>query len=224
MRAARSREDFFVSPANALVLATLDAPEGWPQGRLILTGPEGAGKSHLAAIWAEDHDAAIVPAHALTVAIAPELAARGAVVIEDAEAIAGARAREEALFHLHNLLQAEGGLLLITAARAPRDWGLGLADLQSRMDACACVRLSPPDDALLTAVLVKLFADRQLVVAPALIDWLVTHMDRSLATARRLVDALDARALTEKRAITRPLAAQVLDSLAQGDQTGVTRP
>jgi len=81
------------------------------------------------------------------------------------------------------------------------------------MSATANVRIEPPDDALLSAVLVKLFADRQIAVPAALIPWLVTRMDRSLATARQLVAALDARALSENRAITRSLAAEVLDTL-----------
>ena len=103
--------------------------------------------------------------------------------------------------------------MLITASRPPRDWGLSLPDLQSRMDAMASVRITPPDDSLLAAVLVKLFNDRQLTVSPQLIDWLVTRMDRSMGTARKLVAALDARALAEGRKITRALAAEVLDSL-----------
>lgn len=224
LRPSRGREDFYVAPANALALATLDHPESWPSGRMLLIGPEGAGKSHLAAIWAEENAAAIAPARSLCDADAPTLARQGAVVLEDAEAVAGDPGREEALFHLHNLMQAEGGRLLITAKAPPRDWGLGLPDLASRMAATASVRIEPPDDALLSAVLVKLFADRQLAVPAALIPWLVTRMDRSLAMARRLVAALDARALAEKRAITRPLAAQVLDSLDAPPQNEAQAP
>ena len=214
LRSSQGREDFFVAPANALALATLDTPALWPQRRMLLIGPEGAGKSHLAAIWAEEHRAPLARAADLTDDLAETLARAGAAVIEDADRAAGQPRAEEALFHLHNLMQAEGGELLITAATPPRDWRLTLPDLASRMQATAQVTIAPPDDALLAAVLVKLFADRQLTVAPALIPWLVTRMDRSLAQARRLVAALDARALAQGRAITRPLAAEVLDSLA----------
>ncbi|MEZ5687090.1 MAG: DnaA/Hda family protein [Paracoccaceae bacterium] len=212
LKQAQGREDFFVAPANALALATLDAPQGWPGRRMLLIGPEGAGKSHLAQIWADAEGALLLAATDLAEADIPTLATR-AVVLEDAEAIAGNPDAEEALFHLYNLAQAEGGTLLLTARMPPRDWGIVLPDLASRMQALASVRISPPDDALLTAVLVKLFNDRQLTVAPQLIDWLVTRMDRSLATARRLVAALDARALAEGRKISRQLAGEVLDSL-----------
>ena len=109
-------------------------------------------------------------------------------------------------------MTGRGGLLLLTAARAPRDWGLTLPDLQSRMEATASATLLPPDDALLGAVLVKLFADRQLQVAPGFIRWLVRRIDRSFATARAVVAALDAEALATKRPINSTLAATLLDS------------
>ncbi|HEY0276370.1 MAG TPA: DnaA/Hda family protein [Paenirhodobacter sp.] len=211
VRQARGRDDFFVSPANALALATLDAPEVWPSGRMLLVGPEGAGKSHLAAIWAEAHDAPTLSARDLTEADAPGLAQARAAVIEDAQHTADAQA---ALFHLYNLMLAEGGRLLLTANAPPRDWGLTLPDLISRVTATALVRIAAPDDALLSAVLVKLFNDRQTKVPRSLIPWLVTRMDRSLGTARRLVTALDARAVAEGRPLTRVMAAEVLDSFA----------
>jgi len=212
LRSASGREDFFISPANALALSTLDAPETWPQGRMLLIGPEGCGKTHLAQLWADERGACIISGAALAPQLVPALAAAAAVVVENAETLAGDPAAEAALFHLHNLIAAEGGLLLLTAGRSPRDWGLTLPDLVSRIAAFATVRIAPPDDALLAAVLVKLFADRQLAVAPSLITWLVPRIDRSLATARRVVAALDARALAEGGAVSRALAARVLDS------------
>ena len=212
LRSASGRADFFISPANALALATLDAPEAWPQRRMLVQGPAGAGKSHLAHLWADERGAAMVAAVSLTRAVVPGLIAAGAVVVEDAEAIGGTPEAEAALFHLHNLAAAERAFLLLTAARPPRDWGLVLPDLASRMVALATVQIAPPDDALLAAVLVKLFADRQLAVTPALITWLVAHIDRSLAEARRVVDLLDAAALAEGVKVSRALAARVLDS------------
>lgn len=212
VRVAEGREDFFVAPANALALSLLDAPETWAQGRMLLLGPEGAGKSHLAAIWAAERSATIRTASDLTPETVAALAAAGAVVIEDAHHLAGQPAAEQALFHLLNLIAAEGGRCLMTAPCPPRDWGIALPDLKSRLDATQSVRISPPDEALLAAVLVKLFADRQLTVPKSLIDWLVLRMERSLGSARAVVAALDARALAEGRAITRAMAAEVLDS------------
>ena len=209
VRPALGREDFFVSPANALAVATLDQPDLWPNGKLLLIGPEGAGKTHLAMVFAARTGAQVIEAGDLAAADLPEAAA---LVIENADTAAGDPDAETALFHLHNHMTGRGGLLLLTATRAPRDWGLTLPDLQSRMEATATATLLPPDDALLGAVLVKLFADRQLQVAPGFIRWLVRRIDRSFATARAVVAALDAEALATKRPINSTLAATLLDS------------
>jgi len=214
VRPALGRGDFLVAPPNAVALATVEGGD-WPQGKLILAGPEGAGKTHLAHVWATAEGAAVIAAADLAGADIPTLAGSGAVAVEDADRIAGDRAAEDALFHLHNLVLAEGGRLLLTARAAPRHWGLALPDLASRMQAAGLATIAPPDDALLSAVLVKLFADRQIAVPPALISWLVTRMERSFAGAQRLVAALDARALAEGKPVSRGLAQAVLDSDGQ---------
>lgn len=206
VRPALGRGDFFVSPANALALAQIDAG-GWPGGKLLLIGPEGAGKSHLAQVWAAENAAEILAADTLPETPTDTLA----VVVEDADRIAGNRRKETALFHLHNHVLARGGRLLITAASPPRRWGLILPDLASRMEATAQAGIAAPDDALLSAVLVKLFADRQIAVAPSLIPWLVRRMDRSFAAARAIVAELDARALAHGGPVTREIAREALD-------------
>lgn len=202
------RGDFFASSANTEALAAIDAWKGWPGGKLVLVGPKGAGKTHLAHIWAEAAGADLIAAEDLAKADLPRLA-RHPIAVENVDHIAGDRAAETALFHLHNLLAGQG--LLLTAASPPRDWGLCLADLQSRVQAAAVALLQRPDDALLSAVLIKLFADRQITVPPNLIPYLVLRMDRSIAAARDLVALLDAHALARGRPVTRALAAEVLD-------------
>jgi chromosomal replication initiation ATPase DnaA len=204
-----SRADFCVSPANALAFAAVDRWQDWPNRKMLLVGPKGAGKSHLAQIWATDVGAVLVRTASLAAIDITSLAACPAVVIEDAETLANDPASEAALFHLHNLM-AQSGTLLITALTPPRDWGLTLPDLASRMQATALTRLDPPDDALLSAVLAKLFADRQLAISPNLIPYLVVRMDRSIAAARSIVAALDARALSQHRPISRAMAAEIL--------------
>lgn len=203
-----TREHFFVAPSNALALQTVEGWHDWPGRKLLLVGPEGAGKTHLAHVWAPMADAAILPAEGLPQTDVASLAGR-AVVVEDADRIGPAEAQ---LFHLHNLVTATGALLL-TARTPPRDWGLRLPDLVSRMQATPIAQLDAPDDALLSAVLVKLFADRQVAVPANLIPYLVSRMPRSIGAARALVAALDAKALAAGRPITRALAGEVLDSL-----------
>jgi chromosomal replication initiation ATPase DnaA len=206
---ARGRDTFFVAPANALAVRQIEGWRDWPQGKLVLTGPEGAGKTHLAHVWAGLAGARVVSAASLRPAAVPALAA-GPLAVEDADRIAGRAQAEATLFHLHNLALAGGQPLLLTARRTPPLWGLALADLRSRIEATATATLDPPDDALLAAVLLKLFADRQIAPPPRLLDYCLKRMDRSFAAARRLVAALDARALATGRPIGIALAAEVL--------------
>jgi chromosomal replication initiation ATPase DnaA len=208
-REAMTRADFFVSPSNALALQAVDGWRDWPGRKLLLVGPEGAGKTHLAQIWATSADAVILAADRLADDGLEPLEGR-AVVVEDVDRIG---AGEAALFHLHNMATGSGALLM-TARTPPRDWGLVLPDLISRMQSTQIAQLEAPDDALLSAVLVKLFADRQVVVPPNLIPYLISRMPRSVGAARGLVSALDARALAAGRPITRALAGEVLDSAA----------
>lgn len=208
---AMTRADFFVAPSNALALQTVEDWRNWPGRKLLLVGPEGSGKTHLARVWAEVSGAVIVPAAALRT-LDPARLAGNSVAVEDADTLDGAEAE---LFHLHNLVTQSASLLL-TAQRPPRDWGLRLPDLVSRLQAAPLARLEAPDDALLSAVLVKLFADRQVVVPANLIPYLVSRMPRSIGAARALVAALDAAALEQGRPITRALAGEVLDSTQPG--------
>lgn len=213
---AMGRGDFFVAPSNAAALAAVEDWARWPGGKLVLLGPPGSGKTHLARIWAAEAGAAVVPAAALAPEALPALAAAGRVAVEDAEAVAGEPAREAALLHLHNLIAEGGGRLLLTARAPAAAWGLRLPDLASRMESAAHARLGEPDDRLLSAVLVKLFADRQIAVTPALIPYLCRRIERSLAAARAAVAALDAAALAQGRPVTLALARELLDSPAAG--------
>jgi chromosomal replication initiation ATPase DnaA len=210
----RGRAEFFPSPANAQGLAMIDLWRQWPGGMLLLVGPEGSGKSHLAEIWATEAGARLLPAAALAGADLAALA-EAPLGIEDADRIAGNPAAETALFHLHNLMKEAGQPLLLTARTPPRDWGLSLPDLHSRLAALPLVRIEAPDDVLLSAVLAKLFADRQVTAPPSLIPYLVARMERSIDAARRLVTELDRRALARGGPITRADAALLLADAAE---------
>lgn len=211
---AMTRADFLVAPSNSLALEMMDGVTGWPQGRMVLVGPEGAGKTHLAQVWAAEIAASLMPATGLA-NVRIDALAKGPVALDDADRLAGDGAAEAALFHLLNFMGPTNPLLM-TARTPPRDWGLRLPDLVSRLQAAPVAQLGAPDDALLSAVLVKLFADRQVAVAANLIPFLVSRMPRQISAARELVAALDTRALAEGRAITRQLAGEVLDGLDCG--------
>lgn len=217
-KTALGREDFFVSPANALAVAMISA-NSWPGNKLVLSGPAGSGKTHLAHVWAAETGGRIVSAADLRHDFVPALA-KAPVAVEDVPMIADDIERQKILFHLHNLVLAEGHALLMTGRLAPRFWDLPLADLQSRVEGAHHVALDPPDDALLCAVLAKLFVDRQLNPGPEVIAYLVKHMDRRFETAAEVVAQLDHVALMEKREITRALAVRVLNKDAGETVTG----
>jgi chromosomal replication initiation ATPase DnaA len=204
-----ARDDFLVGPANATAFDLVDRWPDWPSRAMVLAGPEGSGKSHLASIWAQTSGARFVAARALGYATVPRELATGALVLEDVRA---GEFDERAVFHLLNLVREDEAHLLITAASAPTGWVIGLADLASRLRALPVVTLEQPDDELLRAVLVKLFADRRVAVDDSVITYMTSRMERSLATARRLVDALDREALRQKRPLTRALAADLMAS------------
>ena len=202
-----TRDNFLEGPANEAALALIESWPDWPNRIMLLVGPEGAGKSHLAAIWA-------ARAHAWTIDVAevagervPHLVSNGALVIEDADR---AERDEAALFHLLNLARERGCYLLLTSAVPVERWGLGTPDLLSRLRLAPSAALEPPDDALLKSVLVKLFVDRQLVVDTSVIDYLALRIERSLARAGEVVAALDREALSRRRRVTRAMAAELV--------------
>jgi chromosomal replication initiation ATPase DnaA len=201
-----AREDFLAGVSNAAALKTIEQWPDWPHRVLALVGPEGAGKSHLAEIWADIAGARRVSARALGETGLMGALATGALVVEDA----GAGLDERALFHLINLVRQEEAYLLITARVAPAVWNIGLPDLASRLREMPTVALEAPDDVLLRAILMKLFSDRQLAVDESLIGYLATRIERSFAAARAAVEMLDREALRLKRPVTRALAAELL--------------
>lgn len=203
------REDFLVGPENEAAYERIEAWPDWPHPVLVLVGPAGAGKSHLAAIWAERAHAWTVAADKVDLAEVPHLASNGALVVEDADRADGRD--EAALFHLLNGLAQRGAPAVLTARRPVEAWGIATRDLVSRLRLAPAVAIEPPDEALLTAVLVKLFVDRQLVVDLAVVQALAPRIGRSIARARAVVADLDREALSRGRRITRPLALAVLE-------------
>lgn len=208
---ALGREDYFVSDANAMAVAAVEAWESWPLRKLVLVGPTGSGKTHLAMVWARETGAAVVDAQDLN---DPTGLAQGPLVVEDLDQITGDRAAETQAFHLHNLMQEAGHPLLVTSALAPARMDFALPDLKSRMEGTSLATLEALDDALLMALVMKMFADRQIALKPDLLSYILPRLPRSFDAVRGFVEAMDARALAEKRPIGKGLARDVLAQIS----------
>lgn len=201
-----AREDFLAGPPNAAGLALIERWPDWPAPAMALVGPEGAGKSHLAAIWAEASGARVLSARLIGETDLPGALATGALVIED---LSPEAFDERALFHLLNLAREQSAFLLLTSRAPPAGFTLAIRDLASRLRALPVVTLAPPDDALLRALIVKLAADRQLALDEALVTFLVNRIERSYAAARAALTRMDEEAMRLHRPVTRALAADL---------------
>ena len=202
-----TRDNFLEGPANAAALALIDAWPEWPSRTMMLVGPEGSGKSHLAAIWADESGARSTAAHALSAADVPDALTTGALVVED---LRPREVDERALFHLLNLAREQAAFVLMTGRISPSAMEVDLRDLGSRLRALPTVSLSPPDEQLFRALIVKFCADRQLAIDESVVSYLVSRIERSSAAARRAIELLDGEALRQGRPVTRALAAELL--------------
>lgn len=209
-----SREEFVVGSGNREALGWIDRWPDWSAPVLALSGPAGAGKTHLGRIWAARSGAVVMTGTGFSQKSIADLTAladaHSAIVIERADT-----APERALFHLYNLMRERGRHLLLISEAPPARWAIRLPDLASRLRAAPAVAVMPPDDELLGSIILKQLADRQLHAAAGVVRYLVSHMERSADAARRVVMALDRRALAEGREIDRRLAADVLAELVK---------
>jgi chromosomal replication initiation ATPase DnaA len=208
----RSRDHLVVSDANAAAVALIDRWPDWPSPLVVLAGPAGSGKSHLGAIWREMSGAPAIDRRHIEAAVAAAGPA-ASFFVDDAD---GPGLDETGLFHAANAVRAAGSHLLVTARRFPSAWGVALPDLASRLKAAATVEIRQPDDLLLAGVISKLFADRQVEVEPHVVQFLVRRIERSLATAIRVVDKLDSAALEQGTRISRSLAGEIVSAMDEG--------
>ena len=212
-RPSLSGEDFLIAASNAEAIAWLDRWPDWPATGLVIHGPTGCGKTHLAEVFMARSGAARLAADSLRAADPVALSAgANAWVLDDADEVV-ATVAEETIFHVFNAVAASGGRLLMTAAAPPGRWGIELADLRSRLNALPTAGIGRPDDVLIEAVLMKNFADRQLRIEGDVLAYLLARMERSFAGARRIAAAVDAAALAERRNITVPFVRQVIDAM-----------
>jgi DnaA regulatory inactivator Hda len=212
-RDTHAREDLWVFPANAEAVAWIDRWPQWEAPALVIHGPAAAGKTHLARLWQKKAQAVAVTLESLEPLCGAAHFPK-ALLADDAETLIGDQCAETFLFHAWNRAKEEGGHLLLTARRAPKDWAFALPDLRSRLLAAPAVSIGAPDEQAMAVVLAKLFSDRQLFVPQEVIGFILTRIERSFAALRDLAGEIDRKALAEKRAVTVPLVREILQ--AQG--------
>ena len=213
-RSALGIEDFLVGASNAAVVELVDSWPAWPHWAAVVSGPEGAGKSHLGHVWRQRSGAGRVAAPDMGQPALDDLARTGALLVEDLHAGIG---DEQALFHALNIAREHKWSILLTSRKPPGELAVTLPDLRSRLRALPLVAIAEPDEGLLAAVLVKLFTDRQLEVEPHVVGYLTRHMERSIGAAGRVVAEADRLALARRARVTRAIAASALRSVGGAD-------
>lgn len=207
-RPAMGADDFLVSTCNEAAVAMVDAWPSWDNRVQLIEGPAGSGKSHLANVWRLRSGAELLEPAALSVERATRQSLSHGIVLENLDR---KQFDDRALFHLLNLSREHGFHVLLTARTAPSRWDIALPDLISRLRAVPVAKIGMPDDALLGAVLLKHFSDRQLNVEPQVLKFLANRTTRSMDAVRALAAAIDHAALVTGKKITRHFAGEILE-------------
>lgn len=216
-RSALDLEDFLISRSNQAAIDLIDGAVSWPNGAALVVGPQGAGKSHLANVWRDKTQAVRIVASEASEDNVQSAVAGGCVIVEDLDQ--GVR-DEAAVFHLLNIARQGKALVLLTSKLAPGELSIALPDLRSRVKALPMALIEPPDEALLRAVLVKLFADRQIAVEPGVVGYLMVRMERSMAAANAVVAEIDRLGLAMRRRVSKQLVQAALTALEQRGNRG----
>lgn len=206
-RPALGRDDFLVAANNEQAMELVESWPDWPGPIIVVVGPPGSGKSHLGEVWRLNANARRASAADLDLDALPGLLETGALLLED---LPGDDLHEQALFHLINLARSENAHILATSRTYPAQWKVSLPDLLTRLKAAVVTSLGEPDDMLLRAVMVKLFADRQIAIDIKVLNYLLMRMERSLDAADRLVKVIDQIALAQNSPISFKIAASAL--------------
>ncbi|MDR1026151.1 MAG: hypothetical protein LBL47_02005 [Lactobacillus sp.] len=212
------REDFMVAKCNIEAVSILDNWPNWPFFAICIYGNAGCGKTHLANVFSNHistitnypYRIPVIQAKDITLETPHKLfQEHNCLIVENLDD----NIDQEAMFHLYNLYRNEGGFVLFTSHQAPARLNITLPDLRSRLNAVPAIEIKEPDDELLSALVVKLFTDRQIMISPEVMGYIVKNMQRSFSYALKLVVEIDNISLSLKRAISIPIVKEAFDSL-----------
>lgn len=214
LRPAHGRQDFIIGPCNEQAFRFIERWPDWPARSAAIYGPPGSGKTHLAHVWQVAAEAIALPASALS-SWRALLGPAGTVAIEDMDNSSPSPERDRALLEL---FEQPSCTLLLTGRVPPLQWPAAIGDLRSRFDALLAFPIWAPDETLLLGLVRKHFADRQLEVPEAIATRILTHVERTPEAVAAFVARADARALSEKRAVTQRLVVDLIE--AEEGRTG----
>lgn len=203
-RAAYGREKFWVAPCNQEAITWIDRYPNWPAHALLIYGPAGSGKTHLASLFCDT----LIQAKDLDANFRPTFQKK--MVVENLHELTD----EEALLHLFNFVSEMGGDLLLTSREIPN---FTLPDLQSRLNMISKAEIMMPDESVIRAVAGKAFKDRHILVDDTVLDYLSMHLTRSFSLLQQVIERADKLSLEAGRKITIPFLKQVIQEL-RGDE------
>ena len=217
------RSDFIKSPCNAEALEMIELWPHWQQFGMCIYGSEHCGKTHLAHIFSEivsqkrnsPFPVPLIEASEVTSEIIADLFAYDqCLIVENLNN----EIDERAFFHLINTYRDNNGFILFTSVLPPARIKYSLPDLASRLNMLPAIGICEPDDELLSALIIKLFMDRQITISKEIMNYILMNMQRSFCYAHRLVEEIDNISMSYKRAISIPIVKEAFNALQQQNQ------
>jgi len=216
-------EDFMVTSCNQNAYMAVKMWPNWQHFSLNIFGPKSSGKSHLAHIWVESIQASlprpiqipILSSHSINMKNLNKITNEHPyLVIEDLDS----NINEEAFFHLYNNYNVPGRFILFTSELPPSKLSLKLPDLRSRLNIIPTIEINQPDDEMLTALIAKLFNDRQIIINQEILDYILKYSERSFDYITKLIAEIDEISWIYKRAVSIPIVKEAIENLNHNQQ------
>ena len=214
LRVAQDGDEFIVTPCNEMAASMVESWPSWSgqMRALNVTGAALSGKSHLGAVWQHVSHASLISR--LDEMVMADTTEQKHFLLDNVRP--GPEWDDEQLFLLLTRIKDENGSVMILSQTPISQMEWSLPDLRSRLRAFNLARIGTPDDELITLLLEKYFADRQLAVPDTVLQYVVARIERSFQSVSDVVEDMDQQALATKKKVSLGLARDVLARQASG--------